>query len=146
MNSNGLQILSFIILGVLLAVSIIQYSVLKSKYRKVLLDLVQAQIDKNIYKDFYQKNLEKSKEELGFSVESQDDFIKFLSNSRDWAFKYIDDVQSGLKRFVDDIKPEIDYFNEYGDLTSMQPNYYSLKKISDAYKELKTLLPEEESK
>jgi hypothetical protein len=74
----------------------------------------------------------------------KENFIKFLSDSRDWAFKYIEEVQAGLTKFVTDIKPEINYFKEYGDITSMQPNYYSLKKITDAYDELNKLLPKEE--
>jgi hypothetical protein len=73
----------------------------------------------------------------------KENFIKFLSDSRDWAFAYIEDVQAGLTKFIEDVKPEINYFEEYGDLTSMQPNYYSLKKISESYHELAKLLPKE---
>jgi predicted PurR-regulated permease PerM len=74
----------------------------------------------------------------------KESFIKFLSDSRDSAFNYIEEVQSGLNKFVSDIEPEINYFREYGDLMAMQPNYYSLKKITEAYEELKNLLPKEE--
>ena len=74
----------------------------------------------------------------------KENFIKFLSDSRDWAFTYIEDVQSELKKFIEEIEPEISYFNEYGDISSMQPNYYSLKKISEAYYQLAKLLPKEE--
>ena len=82
------------------------------------------------------------------SKEDQDihkeNFIKFLSDSRDWAFGYIEEVQVGLTKFVTDIEPEINYFKEYGDLISMEPNYNSLKKITKAYDELTKLLPKEE--
>jgi hypothetical protein len=74
----------------------------------------------------------------------QESFIKFLSDSRDSAFEYIEEVQSGLSKFINDIKPEIQYFKEYGDFTSMQPNYFALKKITAAYEELTKLLPKEE--
>ncbi len=74
----------------------------------------------------------------------KENFIKFLSDSRDWAFSYIEEVQAELKKFIEEIEPEINYFNEYGDVTSMQPNYYSLKKISEAYYQLARLLPKEE--
>jgi hypothetical protein len=74
----------------------------------------------------------------------KENFVKFLSDSRDWAFNYIEEVQSGLNRFISDIEPEINYFKEYGDVGSMQPNYYSLKKITEAYEDLKKLLPKEE--
>ena len=74
----------------------------------------------------------------------KENFIKFLSDSRDWAFTYIEDVQTELKKFAEEIEPEIDYFKEYGDLASMQPNYYSMKKISEAYDKLIKVLPKEE--
>ena len=74
----------------------------------------------------------------------KENFLKFLSDSRDWAFAYIEDVQSGLAEFVEDVKPEIEYFKEYGDIISMQPNYYSMKKIAEAYDKLIKLLPKEE--
>ena len=73
----------------------------------------------------------------------QESFIKFLSDSRDSAFEYIEEVQSGLNKFINDIEPEIKYFKEYGDFTSMQPNYFALKKITEAYEELTKLLPKE---
>lgn len=75
----------------------------------------------------------------------KENFVKFLSESRDWAFSYIEDVQSGLSKFIEDIRPEIDYFREYGDIVSMQPNYYSMKKITEAYDELVKLLPKDEN-
>ena len=73
----------------------------------------------------------------------KENFIKFLSDSRDWAFSYIEDVQSGLKKFITDVEPEISYFDEYGIIGSANPHYYSIKKISEAYKELKKLMPED---
>jgi hypothetical protein len=75
----------------------------------------------------------------------KENFIKFLSDSRDWAFEYIEDVQSGLIKFVDDIKPEIEYFKEYGDIVSMHPNYYSMKKIAESYEDLIKLLPKDDT-
>lgn len=75
----------------------------------------------------------------------KENFVKFLSDSRDWAFTYIEEVQSGLTKFIEDIKPEIEYFREYGDIVSMQPNYYSMKKITEAYDELIKFLPKDEN-
>jgi hypothetical protein len=80
------------------------------------------------------------------SVEKTEGFLNFITQSRDWAFQYIEDVQGGLTKFIKDIEPEIEYFKEYGDVTSMQPNYYSMKKITESYEELKKLLPEDEDK
>jgi len=72
----------------------------------------------------------------------KENFIKFLSDSRDWAFDYIEEVQSELEKFIKEIEPEIEYFDEYGVVGSEHPNYYSMKKISQAYKDLKKLLPD----
>jgi hypothetical protein len=77
---------------------------------------------------------------------ANEDFLKFISDSRDWAYTYIDEVQATLSKFITDIEPEINYFKEYGDLASMSPNYYSMKKIAGAYEELKKLLPEDYGK
>ena len=75
--------------------------------------------------------------------QANEDFLKFVSDSRDWAYTYIDEVQASLNNFINDIEPEINYFKEYGDLGSMAPNYYSMKKITQAYEKLKKLLPED---
>jgi hypothetical protein len=78
--------------------------------------------------------------------ESNEAFLKFVSDSRDWAYQYIDDVQESLTKFVDDIEPEIAYFDEYGVVGTAYPHYYSMKKISEAYKELKRVLPDEDNR
>lgn len=75
-----------------------------------------------------------------------DDFLSFVSKSRDMAFEYIESVQSGLDKFINDIEPEISYFDEYGIVGSSFPHYHSMKKISSAYKELKSLLPSDYGK
>lgn len=78
------------------------------------------------------------------AIENSEGFLKFISESRDWAFQYIEEFQAGLNDFVSSIEPEINYFKEYGDISSMSPNYYSLKKIVEEYEKLKELLPKEE--
>lgn len=78
--------------------------------------------------------------------QSNEAFLKFVSDSRDWAYQYIDDVQASLNKFISDIEPEIVYFDEYGIVGSSFPHYHSMKKISGAYKELKKLLPEDYGK
>lgn len=75
--------------------------------------------------------------------ESNEAFLKFVSDSRDWAYQYIDDVQASLNKFIANVEPEIAYFDEYGEVGSAYPHYHSMKKISGAYKELKKLLPED---
>lgn len=74
-----------------------------------------------------------------------ENFIKFLSDSREWAFDYIEKVQVGLNTFVKDIEKEIEHFDKYGETISTPLNK-SMEKISKSYKNLKTLLPENEEK
>jgi hypothetical protein len=85
----------------------------------------------------------KNNDDLNNDVHKEN-FIKFLSDSRDWAYEYIQDIQEGVTNFVNEVEPEIAYFDEYGEVGSAYPHYHSMKKISEAYKELKTLLPEDE--
>ena len=95
--------------------------------------------------EFYKKFIDN---EIDNKISNQDvhneNFVKFLSDSREVAYNYIEEVQSGLNKFVSDVEPEINYFKEYGDIIAMQPNYKSLKKITEAYEELKKLLPKDE--
>jgi hypothetical protein len=74
----------------------------------------------------------------------KENFIKFLSDSRDWAYEYIEDVQASISLFVSEVEPEIAYFDEYGLVGDSYPHYHSMKKISQAYKDLKKVLPDGE--
>lgn len=74
--------------------------------------------------------------------QSNEDFLKFVSDSRDWAYQYIEDVQKVIDKFIKDIEPEIDYFDEYSVAYPIHPHYYSMKSISEGFKELKKTLPE----
>ena len=124
---------------------IITYSLSIRKLSKMTQECAKLFIDNMALQEFIKANNVEFKNDSDIHKEN---FIKFLSDSRDWAFAYIEEVQIGLAKFVNDVEPEINYFKEYGDLNSMKPNYYSLKKITDAYEELTKLLPkqEEESK
>jgi len=127
-----------VILGSLLFISLSVLSVLSVKVRALKNNVKKLSVA-------YSKieNLMSSQTKLDNDAH-QESFIKFLSDSRDSAFDYIEEVQSGLSKFINDIEPEIQYFKEYGDFTSMQPNYFALKKITQAYEELTKLLPKEE--
>jgi hypothetical protein len=128
-----------IILGCLLFILLTTLSVLLIKIRSLKNNVKKLAIA-------YSKieNLMSSQTKLDNDAH-QESFIKFLSDSRDSAFEYIEEVQNGLSKFINDTQPEIQYFKEYGDFTSMQPNYLALKKITQAYEELTKLLPKEEA-
>ena len=73
----------------------------------------------------------------------KENFIKFLSDSRDWAYTYIEDVQKGLNDFIKNVEPSIDHFNKFGIVVEGSPHHKSMKIISENFKNLKKLLPEE---
>jgi len=139
-----------IIIIVLATLSIcfaISYTLLFVKVVKLKKSLSKLFIEKTLLQEYIdstksiidQKNFEDSVH--------KENFIKFLSDSRLWAFEYIESVQKGLTKFVNDVDADISHFDEYGDALSMsRADYPSMKNISKPYKELKTLLPEDEIK
>jgi hypothetical protein len=114
---------------------------LKIKLSSTMAELLKAHIDKTIISEKLSEIKNKDKADP-----SSEAFLKFVSDSRDWAYKYIEDVQSSLDKFITDIEPEIIYFDEYGVVGTAYPHYYSMKKISAAYKELKKILPDDYEK
>lgn len=76
---------------------------------------------------------------------TDDGFEKFLIKSRNDAFIYIEQTQEVLKKFINEVDRDIKYFEEFGDFMAVKPNYEAMQRIANAYKELKTLLPEEEN-
>lgn len=135
---NSIFLISLSTLSISFAIA---YFITVKKLARLTQECAKLFIDNKALEEFIATNNVEFKNDSDIHKEN---FIKFLSDSRDWAFSYIEEVQSGLNKFVSDIEPEINYFKEYGDITSMQPNYYSLKKITDAYDELIKLLPKEE--
>ena len=136
MNTEYLLIfISAVFIALLMSIFILTYKIIKLKKITKALSLSYKKLSEIISS----RPINVADDEV-----HKENFIKFLSDSRDWAFQYIEDVQSGLNKFVKDVEPEINYFKEYGDLISMEPNYNSLKKITDSFKELKELLPKEE--
>ena len=131
----------FISLSTLCVSFAIAYSITLKKLARLTQECAKLFIDNKTLEEFIATNNVEFKNDSDIHKEN---FIKFLSDSRDWAFAYIEEVQIGLNKFVNDVEPEINYFKEYGDFTSMKPNYYSLKKITEAYEELTKLLPKEE--
>jgi hypothetical protein len=137
--SDILGFVSFVFFIVIFV--IVSFKLIKTRSESIQLKL---QIIDLIQKNELLKKALDSRESQ--QVEKTEGFLNFITQSRDWAFEYIEEVQNGLTKFVKDIEPEIEYFKEYGDVTSMQPNYYSMKKITESYEELKKLLPEDEDK
>jgi hypothetical protein len=73
---------------------------------------------------------------------ANESYIKFLNTSRDDAFNYIVEVQDKINNFASKVEPQLNYFNTYGKAVP-SPHTIILEEIDSAYKELKTILPEE---
>ena len=125
----------------------LSYFVVLKQSIKLKRDVSKLFIEKTLLQEYVDLSKStKTKEDSDDSIHKEN-FIKFLSDSRLWAFEYIENVQKGLTKFVNDVDADISYFDEYGEALSMsRPDYPSMKNISKAYKELKTLLPEDEIK
>jgi hypothetical protein len=136
--------ISLIILSACLFSTIVAYGTLAFNFNKLRVQYKKIFTDMMLLEKLI-NDIEESKLKSDESVHKEN-FIKFLSDSRDWAYQYIEDVQAGLNSFINETAPEINYFKEYGDLSSMAPNYYSMKKITEEYEKLKALLPEEDVK
>jgi len=138
--------LRFIVSSILLIMflsSFLYASAMWLKNKKLIKSLEQCNIDNEIIGKHMLHELKVLEDN---ESKAKDDFIKFLSESREWSYSYIEDAQKTINNFINEIKPEIDYFDEYGVVGSSWPHYYSMKKISTAYKELKNLLPEDYGK
>ena len=133
-----IELISFSIFTILFFILIFKNVTLNIKLSKIRLELIKAHLDKTIISEKFIEAVDKKNK---LEDPSSEAFLKFVSDSRDWAYQYIDEVQEGLNKFITDIEPEIVYFDEYGIVGSAYPHYYSMKKISEAYKELKSLLP-----
>jgi Flp pilus assembly protein TadG len=127
------------ILLVILSVLSTAFAFLFYIQRKKNIQIIAQTVEFFILQESQQEERKTDKEK------ANEDFLKFVSDSRDWAYQYIEDVQSSLTKFVTDIEPEIAYFDEYGIVGTAYPHYHSMKKISTAYKELKKMLPNEDS-
>jgi hypothetical protein len=73
---------------------------------------------------------------------ANESYIKFLNTSRNDAFDYIVQVQEELLNFASKVEPQLNYFNTYGKAVP-SPHTIILEEIDSAYKELKTVLPQE---
>ena len=139
-NIDWINLIAFtfwIVTLVILGVRVIKLKTLLTKstvaVTELLLknDLLVKKID-----DLYKQQNEKQ-------LENTDGFIKFISESRDWAFQYIENVQQNLAEFDKELAPIIEWSNTYGNALGDNPHQDKLKQISEAYKKLQSLLPEE---
>lgn len=131
--------ISFIIFMIFFFLIIVDNVKMRISQKKVIIKLAQAQADNELLLN--KISIDQEKED----IENTDGFLKFLTQSRDWAFDYIYTVQNGIYEFTQKVGPEIAYFDQYGDVI-WTPLTDHMKKISDAYKDLEKLIPDDYSR
>lgn len=107
------------------------------KYKKAISALLQIAIEKAMLLEQVAKL---ANENSTKDIEKTDGFLKFVSESRDWAFQYIENAQETINKFVlttDEILGNIN------SKTSKSEYAQAVKQISEAYEEIKSLLPQE---
>lgn len=88
MTDIVLVVLSIIMVSLLAGIMLIYI-----KSRKITIQFVQAELDKQLLLD----RLEKVSEDLqALETQQSDGFLRFISQSRDWAFEYIEKVQDSI--------------------------------------------------
>jgi hypothetical protein len=125
----------------LVTIFILLYLVIKSNLnkRKILALYIQSEMHKHM---LGQKIEELQKELSTKELSETDGFVKFISQSRDWAFEYIEEVQKALTEFDKEVAPQLEWANTYGKLAGDTVHTNTVNIVSEAYKKLKAVLPE----
>jgi len=125
----------------LVTIFILLYLVIKSNLnkRKILALYIQSEMHKHM---LGQKIEELQRELSSKELSETDGFVKFISQSRDWAFEYIEEVQKALTEFDKEVAPQLDWANTYGKLAGDTVHTNTVNIVSEAYKKLKAVLPE----
>jgi hypothetical protein len=131
-----------IVAGILVTIIfVLTYRFIKLRmFFKQLSELyLQAMADKALLE---RKVVELYQEIENIKLKETDGFLKFVSDSRDWAFQYIEEVQKALAEFDDTMGLAMDWFSKYGLILGETAHTDVLKRISEAYDKLKSVLPE----
>ena len=136
-----IDITTLIVFGVFALVTsvlIVDNIRIRVRKKRILEELLQQTIDKTALLGYLDKL---TAENDSKTIEQTEGFLKFVSDSRDWAFDYIEQVQDGLSGYIGKVDADMQYMEKYGILVE-HPLQESLNRISEAYKELKKLMPE----
>jgi hypothetical protein len=139
------MILDIVAPGVLLLIIVIlliNNLAIRSKNRKLSVEVVQVALDKAVISQKLKEELDKKDSD---SIEKSEGFLKFISQSRDWAFDYIEQVQAALIEFKNKVEPQILYAKTYGTTVGESTHSIIIDKISDAYDDLVKVMPEDNS-
>ena len=135
-----LDIIAFVILSLIIVILLINNLVIRSKNKKLSIEIIQIALDKAVISQKLKEQLDKKDSD---SIEQSEGFLKFISQSRDWAFDYIEQVQAALVEFKNKVEPQILYAKTYGTAIGESAHATIVDKISDAYDDLAKVMPED---
>ena len=138
-NLLNIDLIVFIVFSTLIIFLSAYVLKLSMRKRRLILEIVQLQIDKQILTNKIKEEMEKRN---SADIENTDGFLKFISQSRDWAFDYIEQVQAALLEFKNKVEPQILYAKTYGTTVGESTHSIIVDKISDAYDDLVKVMPE----
>ena len=138
-NLLNIDLIIFIVFSTLIVFLAAYVLKLSMRKRRLILEIVQLQIDKQILTHRLKEEMEKRN---SADIENTDGFLKFISQSRDWAFDYIEQVQAALLEFKNKVEPQILYAKTYGTTVGESTHSIIVDKISDAYDDLVKVMPE----
>jgi hypothetical protein len=135
-----LDTIAFIVLSLVIVILLINNLIIRSKNKKLYIEITQIALDKSVISQRLKEELNKKESE---SIEQSEGFLKFISQSRDWAFDYIEQVQASLLEFKNKVEPQIFYAKTYGSANGESPHTIIIDRISDAYDDLIKVMPED---
>jgi hypothetical protein len=137
-GNKEMDIFFYIVLELAIAVLVFLYIKERNRWKRAISVIVQLELDKHT---LIEKLAEEMQKTNLMSMESNNDFIKFLSASRDAAFGYIEDVQGALNSFIVKMDKQMKYYHTYGQAID-SPHSLILEEISKLYDDLKKVMPE----
>lgn len=133
-----IDIILYIVLEAAVVGLTIANFLLRIKNKKTINTLVSLENDKQILMEKLAEEMDKTSKA---SMDSNADFIKFLSVSRDAAFGYIEDVQGALNSFIVKMDKQMQYYHTFGQVMET-PHRATLDEISKLYDDLKKVMPQ----
>jgi hypothetical protein len=139
---NSWLILLLIFTTALSMVAILKGMWLKFQYTDALSKIFQMQIDTTTTNAFLLDKLKDKDKEESVKTDVQEGFINFLNQSRESAFEYIESVQNTLGNVLTDLSPIVEFHEKYGAIFDTDTRN-QMQVVSNSFRELKKLIPEE---
>lgn len=100
---NPTEVVAVFVIATFVASTLVNTYRLKSINKKLMAEVSQLELDNDILTE---KIIEMQEKEQSDKLNTDDGFVKFLSQSRDWAFAYIEDVQLAIQEAVSVIESD----------------------------------------